>query len=392
MANLTAIINGKVLTVTKGTIDNGVVLISGDKIHAVGRDVNVPDNTRIINANGGWILPGLIDCHTHISTFNEPRNLRGLAVDGNESSYPITPHVRALDALNPFDPAIEKVRSAGFTTVYTTPGSGNLIGGTGIALKLRGKRAEEMVIPGTEQMKMALGENPKNAYGTDRKAPVTRMGSAAMIRQTLFEARNYADKLDKLDNDQDDSFEYDFKLASLIKVVRGEQRVRIHSHRADDICTAIRIAEEFNLDFAIEHATEGYLIKEYLAEKNVTCVVGPLLLGPIKQEVWGLKLENPGLLTDAGVKVCLTADEGSKTIWLPMEVGLLVRRGLSEEDAIKGITIYPAELLGLADRVGSIEVGKDADLTIYDGHPLSNMSLCRLTIIDGVIYHNTLDE
>lgn len=390
MNKYTAIVNAKISTVANGTLERGSVLICDKKIVAVNLEIELPLETQIINGEGLWVTPGFIDCHTHISTFYEPRNMPSLATDANECSDPITPHVRALDALNPFDPAIDKTRKAGFTTVYTGPGSGNLIGGTGISLKLRGRTAEEMIIPGTEQMKMALGENPKRAYGTDRKMPITRMGSAALLRQALYDARNYADKLEKAQADPSKAPEPKFKLDALVKVVRGEQRVRIHSHRSDDIRTAIRIAEEYKLDYSIEHATEGYLIKELLADRKVTCVVGPLLLEPVKQEVWGLILENAGILSGAGVKVCLTADAGSKTAWLPIEIGLLIRRGLSEEEAFKGITMYPAELLGIADRVGSIEVGKDADLAFFDGHPFSNLSLCRATMIDGEFFHNTL--
>ena len=282
-----AIVNGKINTITNGIISSGIVLISEGKIFDVGENIQIPEGATIIDATDCWVTPGFIDCHTHISTFYEPRNMPGLASDANECSDPITPHIRAIDALNPFDPAIEKTRVAGFTTVYTGPGSGNLIGGTGIGLKLRGITADEMVIPGTEQMKMALGENPKRAFGTDRKMPITRMGSAALIRQTLFDALNYSEKIAKYRGNEDKEPAPNFKLESLLKVVRGEQKVRIHSHRSDDIRTAIRLAEEFHLDYSIEHATEGYLIKDILAKKNVTCVVGPLLLEPVKQEVRG---------------------------------------------------------------------------------------------------------
>jgi len=381
-----AIVNGTVMTITQGTIKDGVILIEDKKIQAVGKDIPVPENCEIIDAHGGVVTPGLIDCHTHISTFGEIRTMPGLQVDGNEGSDPVTPHVRAMDAIYPEDPAIAKTRSAGFTTVYTGPGSANVIGGTGIAMKLRGHTAEEMVIPGTEAMKFALGENPKRFYGLDRKmAPWTRMGTAAVLREALYKAKNYADQLEKAKTDPEAAPKPDFKLDALVKVVRGEQRVRIHCHRADDIVTAIRIGKEYNLDFTLEHATEGYLVKDVIAENNLYCVVGPLLLDPLKQEVWGLKLETAGILTEAGIKVCLTADTSGNTAWLPVEAGLLTRRGLSEEDAMKGLTIYPAEVLKLDDRMGSIEPGKDADLAIFDGNPLSSLTLCQMTIIDGEV-------
>lgn len=381
-----AIVNGTVLTVTGGTIENGMVLVEDGKIKAVGADLPLPCDAEIIDARGGFITPGLIDCHTHISTFGEPKTMPGLQVDGNEGSDPVTPHVRALDAIHPDDPAIEKTRAAGFTTVYTGPGSANVIGGTGIAMKLRGHTAEEMVIPGTEAMKFALGENPKRFYGLEqKKAPWTRMGTAAVLREALYKAKHYADRLEEGKEDPSKLPKPDFKLDALVKVVRGEQRVRIHCHRADDIVTAIRIGKEYNLDFTLEHATEGYLVKDVIAENALFCVVGPLLLDPLKQEVWGLKLETPGILTDAGIKVCLTADTSGGTAWLPVEAGLLTRRGLSEDDAMKGLTIYPAEVLKLDHRIGSIEPGKDADLAIFDGNPLSSLTLCRMTMIDGVV-------
>ena len=386
-----AVTNGTVVTVTSGTIENGTVLVEDGKIKAVGAGLEIPEGAEVIDAKGGVIMPGLIDCHTHICNFCEPRTMPGTRMDGNEGSSPITPQLRALDAVNPEDWAIEPVRNAGFTTVYTQPGSGNIIGGQGIAIKLAGHTAEEMMIPGTEAMKFALGENPKRFHGLEQSwMPWTRMGTAALLRETLFKAKNYSDKLKAAETDPSKAPEPDFVMDALVRVVRGEQRVRIHCHRQDDIMTAIRIAKEFGLDFTLEHATEGYKIKDVIAENHITCVVGPLLLAPVKQEVWDLILENAGILTDAGVKVCLTADTGSETQWLPYQAGLLARRGMSEENIIKGLTIYPAEVLNLDHRIGSLEVGKDADIAVFDGNPLSNMTLCRMTMIDGNVVHNTL--
>ena len=386
-----AVTNGTVVTVTSDTIENGTVLVEDGKIKAVGAGLEIPEGAEVIDAKGGVIMPGLIDCHTHICNFCEPRTMPGTRMDGNEGSSPITPQLRALDAVNPEDWAIEPVRNAGFTTVYTQPGSGNIIGGQGIAIKLAGHTAEEMMIPGTEAMKFALGENQKRFHGLEQsRMPWTRMGTAALLRETLFKAKNYSDKLKAAETDPSKAPEPDFVMDALVRVVRGEQRVRIHCHRQDDIMTAIRIAKEFGLDFTLEHATEGYKIKDVIAENHITCVVGPLLLAPVKQEVWDLILENAGILTDAGVKVCLTADTGSETQWLPYQAGLLARRGMSEENIIKGLTIYPAEILNLDHRIGSLEVGKDADIAIFDGNPLSNMTLCRMTMIDGNVVHNTL--
>lgn len=381
---------GKIVTISHGIIEEGSILIKDGKIKAIGKNIDMPKEAKIIDASNCWITPGLIDCHTHLSLLGEPKTMPSLASDTNEATGPISPEIRAIDALNPFDSAIEKVREAGFTTAYTGPGSVNLIAGTGISFKLRSNTADKMIIPGSEQMKMALGENPKRIYGSDKKMPMTRMGSAALIRKTLYEALNYSNQLKLGEKDPSKAPIPNFKLDSLVKVVRGEQKVRIHCHRSDDIMTAIRIAEEYDLDFSIEHATEGFKIKDVLAEKNIECVIGPLLLEPNKQETWNLNLETPGILDKAGVKICLTGDTASKTAWLPAEIGLLLRRGLSEESAFKSVTINAAELLGIDDKVGTLDIGKDADIAIFDGYPFSNMTLCRLTMIDGIVYHNTL--
>lgn len=387
-----AIVGGQVMTITQGTIENGVVLVKEGKIEALGVDLPIPDGYEIIDARGQVVMPGLIDAHSHISLFGEPSV--PATADGNEMTNPITAQIRGIDALNPFDPAIPVVREAGFTTLYTGPGSANLVGGTGLAIKLRGRTAEEMAIPGTEAMKMALGENPKRVYGEQKKAPSTRMGVAAVLREALVQAQNYLDKIERAKAEAGDGQpklpDRDLKLEALGQVLKRELKARIHCHRADDMITAIRIAEEFNLDYSLEHATEGYKIADILAEKGVVCVVGPLLMGPSKHELWEVKLENPGILVKAGVRVVLQADTSSGTRWLPMHAGLAIKHGMPEEEAFKAVTIYSAELMGVSDRVGSLEVGKDADIAIFDGHPFCNMTRCVLTMIDGVIYHNAL--
>lgn len=380
---------GKVNTITNGIIEDAVVLVENGKIKAIGKGVEIPSDAEVIDASNCLVMPGLIDAHTHISTFSEPSTKNGM-IDGNEMSDPITPHIRAMDALNPFDFAISRVRDAGFTTVCTLPGSANVIGGTGIVLKLRGNTAEEMIIPGTEQMKMALGENPRGVYGGDKKMPMTRMGVAGIWRETLFNALNYSNSLKEAEKDPSKAPKLDFKLQALVKAIRGEMKVRIHCHRSDDIMTAIRVAEEFGLNYSLEHATEGYKIADVLGAKKATCVVGPLLMDPYKQELHAVSEETAGILVKAGAKVCLTADTGSGTAWLLGNIGRLLRRGLEEEDAYKAVTINPAELLGVSDRVGSLEVGKDADISVFDGNPFSTLTLCRLTMIDGVVYKNTL--
>lgn len=385
-----ALINGKVFTVTGETFENGVIVIEDGKIKAVGKvgEVDTEGCGEIIDISGKWVTPGLIDAHTHISTFNEPRPRPGVP-DGNEMTGPVEAQVRAIDALNPHDMAIGEARRAGFTVCCTLPGSGNIIGGVGISFKLKDSdTVMDIAIPETEQMKMALGENPKYFYGKDDKAPYTRMGNAAILREALFNAKVYSDALKEGETDPSKSPAPDFKLDPLVPVVRGERFCRIHSHRADDIVTAVRIGEEFGLKFSIEHCTEGYKIADFLSEKNIPCVVGPVNMEPFKMEIWGLKHENPGILEKAGVKICLTQDTSSGTKYLPMFVGLSIAKGLSWETALKAVTINPAELLGLSDRTGSIEPGKDADLSVFSGDPFSNYTICEMTVIDGIVYKN----
>ncbi|MBQ9969226.1 MAG: amidohydrolase [Oscillospiraceae bacterium] len=386
-----AITNGKVVTVTGDTYEQGTVLVENGKIVAVGANIDIPADAEIINAEGMWVTPGLIDPHTHMCNFNEPRTNPSIPLDGNEMSDPITPQVRAIDAVNPYDYAVDVVRQAGFTTVCILPGSANLIGGRGTVIKLRkANTAEEMEVPGCEQMKFAMGENPKRCYGTDRKLPMTRMGVAALIRETLYKAKVYSDKLKAAETDPSKAPEPDFRLDALVPVVRGEMRCRIHAHRSDDIMTAIRYAEEFGLDYTIEHCTEGHMIVDALKKRNIRCTIGPHLWAPTKQELWNMTIENAGILANAGLQVSLTADEGSRTAYLPATIGLLMRNGLSEKAAFEGVTINPAKTLGLEDRVGSLEVGKDADIAIFDGHPFSSLSLCRLSMIDGEVVHNIM--
>lgn len=383
-----AIKGGKLLTVTNGVIENGTILIEDGKITAVGADVAIPAGAEVIDASGKWVTPGLIDVHTHISTFAEP-SPRPVVHDGNETSSPNTAQLRGIDGLNPRDMAIGVARKAGFTTCYTGPGSANVIGGTGLAFKLKeGEVAEDLVIPGTEMMKFAFGENPKNVYGGGKHVlPNTRMGVAAVLREALFNAKVYSDAKLKAEEEGKEPPKPDFKLEALVPVVRGEMKVRIHAHRNDDIVTAIRIAKEFNLDFVIEHCTEGYMIKDFLVKNNVTAVIGPLNMEPSKMEIWNTKFETPGIMEKAGLTFCLTQDTSSHTSMLPINVGIAIAHGLSHEYALKAVTINPATVLGLQDRIGSLEVGKDADIAIFSGDPFSNYTLCETTIIDGEIYN-----
>lgn len=389
-----AIKGGKVVTITNGIIENGTVLIENGRITAVGpaAEVAVPEGAEVIDAQGKWVTPGLIDAHTHISTFNEPQTMPTsyISYDGNEVSDPVTPHIRGVDALNPRDMAVGIVRAAGVTTCYTGPGSANIVGGTGICFKTKdAKTVFDFIIPGTECMKFALGENPKRVYGSDKKMPVTRMGVGALLRETLFRAKNYSDQRKAAEEDSTKAPKPDFKLDALVPVVRGEMKARIHCHRSDDVVTAVRIAEEYGLDYTIEHCTEGYMITDFLKEHKARVVLGPLAVGPQKMELWNATLRSPAIFEEAEIKdFCIMEDTSSGTKYLPCHIGLSMAHGLSEEMAFLSVTMNPAKLLGIEDRVGSLEVGKDADVAVWSGHPFSNFTLCETTVIDGVAYKN----
>jgi len=383
-----AIKGGKVLTITHGTIDGGTVLVDEGKIVAVGAGVAIPEAAEVYEATGKWVMPGLVDAHSHISLWGDPQ--LWATEDINEMTAPNTAMLRGRDALNPQDPAIPVVVRAGVTTVFTGPGSGNVIGGTGMVIKLRGSTAEEMMIPGTEGMKMALGENPKRVYGEmQKKYPATRMGNAAVLRESLVEAQNYMRKIEHAEAEaaaKDEPVKLpdrNLKLEALARVLRREWKARIHCHRADDIITAINVSEEFGLDYVLEHCTEGYLIADHLAAKGAHATVGPLLMEHHKHELWRVSMRSPGLLAKAGVKVAIQADSALGTKWLPVHVGLAMRYGMEEQHALESVTITAAEMLGVGDRLGSLEAGKDADIAVYDGHPFCNFTTCRRVYIDG---------
>ncbi|NLY72623.1 MAG: amidohydrolase family protein [Tissierellia bacterium] len=376
--------NVKIYTGTGVSLDGASILFD-EKILAYGQDIKTPEGTDIIDGSGLVLTPGLIDPHTHICNFQGRSTLPDVK-DGNEYSSPVTPYVRALDAVNPEDVAVARTRQAGFTTVFTTPGSANVVGGIGCAIKLRGKTALDMHIPGTDMMKMALGENPKRFFGLQQKLPVTRMGVAGLLRKTLFEAKVYSDELLAYERGEGKKPAPDFEKDPLVPVVRGQMRCRIHAHRADDIVTATRIAKEFGLDYVVEHVTEGYKIKDYLAKEQVKCVVGPTTLSPQKLELWDISLDNAKELSEAGVSLALTEDTDYNTWQLLMHIGLLVKRGLDWNVALAGVTLEAAKIIQLDHRLGSIEVGKDADFAVFDGDPFSNYTSCQMTVIDGEVY------
>lgn len=403
-----AITNGKVLTISQGTLEPGTVLVEDGRIVAVGQKVDIPPGTEVYDATGKVVTPGLIDAHCHVGLF--PDGIGWEYSDGNEMTDPITPHLRALDAVHPEDPAFKELVAAGVTTVLTGPGSGNLIGGQWVCLKTVPKPSvEQMVLLEPAGMKMALGENPKRVYGEQKKAPSTRMGNAAALRSALVDAQNYLEKWRRYEADlaayqaraaagngegePPKPPERDLKLEALGKVLRREMKARVHAHRADDMLTAIRIAEEFGLDLTLEHATEGYKIADILAAKGIPVTAGPILFSRTKYELREMTPKNPGLMVKAGVKVAIQTDEMSAVKYLTLNAALAVREGMPEEEALRAITLNAAEIIGVADRVGSLEPGKDADLVVFSGHPFDYRTVVELVLVDGqVAYRREPDE
>ncbi|MBA7602168.1 Imidazolonepropionase [subsurface metagenome] len=385
-----AIKGGKVYTITKGVIDGGTVLVDGGKIVKVGKRIKVPADAEVIDVSGKVVMPGLVEAHCHIGISEEKIGWAGS--DGNEATDPATPHMRALDGIkaNADEGGLEAALKAGITTVQILPGSANVIGGTGVVVKTAPKVViDDMVVREPSGMKIAFGENPRRVYGQGlKRMPSTRMGVAGVLREWLQKAKGYMEKRERLKDDPEKRPEVDLKLEALVPVIKGEIPLRAHAHRADDIATAVRIAEEFGVEISWEHATEGHRIAEWIAGKGVPAVWGPSLGSRGKWEMRELGFDTPRILYEAGVKLAIQTDAtGSNIRHLPIAAGMAVKHGLPYEEALRAITINPAEILGVADRVGSIEKGKDADLRILDGDPLELRTKVELVLIDGEIVY-----
>ena len=383
-----AIKGGKIFTITKGVIEKGTILIDEGKIVKVGADVTVPDGAEVIDAEGKIVMPGLVEAHCHIGIWEEKIGWAGS--DGNEATDPATPQVRAIDGIkaNADEGGLEAALKTGVTTAQILPGSANVIGGTGVVVKTAKKPVvDEMIVRNPSGMKVAFGENPRRVYGVDqKKMPSTRMGVAGVLREWLQKAKSYMEKKELFKDEPEKMPEKDLRLEALIPVLKGEIPLRAHAHRADDVATAIRIAEEFGLEMSWEHATEGHRIAEFIAGKGIPAVWGPSLMERPKWEMRELSFDTPKAFHDAGVKFAIQTDAvGSSIAFLPLCAGMAVKHGLPYDEALKSITIIPAEILGVDDRVGSIEVGKDADLRILDGDPLELRTKVETVIIDGKV-------
>ena len=379
--------NGYIKTMDGEDIEKGQIIIENGKIKAVGGNLDIPEDAEIFDAEGLLVTPGLVEAHCHLGMFEEGIGFEG--DDGNESVEPITPHLRAIDGINPMDQGFQDAREGGVTTAVTGPGSANVIGGTFAAIKTYGKRIDDMVIKEPVAMKVAFGENPKRVYDEQHKSPITRMAVAALLRETLFEAKKYMEDLEASKEDPDQKPDFDIKLHSMMPVLKKEIPLKAHVHRADDVFTALRIAKEFDLDITLEHCTEGHLIVEELKAAGKPCLIGPTFGPRIKVEMRNKSFETPKILTDAGIKTAIITDANVFPIQhLTMCAGMAVKAGLSENEAWKAITINPAEITGIDHRVGSIKPGKDADIAIFKGNPLLDINYeTVMTIIDGKVVY-----
>ena len=361
---------GTVKPITQGDITEGEILIDKGKILAVGKDLDVPEGCEVYDASGKLVTPGLIDGHTHIGL--DESAIRWEGADYNEMSEPVTPEMRGIDGLNPIDEAFQLALAGGVTTAVTGPGSANVMGGTFLALKLYGNCVDEMVIRDPVAMKVAFGENPKWVYGQNgKKKPVTRMGIASLLRETLSKAKRYAEDLEAAEKNNEKKPAYDFRMEALLPVLKKEIPLKAHAHRADDILTMLRIAREFDVDVTLDHCTEGHLIVDQLVQANKPVLVGPTLGGKSKYELKNKSFITPGILSKAGLEVCIITDAPVIPLQhLPLAAGLAIREGMEEEAAWRAITINPAHVAGIDARLGSLEAGKDADIAIFSGNPL----------------------
>ncbi len=367
------------------------ILVEGKLIKKIGK-INEADfpRAKVIDASGNFVTPGIVDPHCHIGIFEEAIGFEG--ADGNEMTSPITPEMRAIDAIKPQDVAFQEAMEAGVTTVCTGPGSANCIGGTFTVLKTFGKTVDDMVVVQESSMKMALGENPKRVYNSKSQTPATRMATAALIRDALQKAKDYQEKLDEYQeniksNKDAKKPDFNIKWASLSRVFKGFP-VKIHAHQQDDIVTAIRIIEEFGLNATIEHATEGHLIVDYLKAHNQRVIIGPTLGSKSKYELRNKSFSAAKILSDKKVDFAIMTDHPVIHLANALtQVAIFVREGLDELEGFKAVTINAAKINHIEDRVGSIEVGKDADIVIWDGHPYHYLTKTKVVMINGEIAH-----
>jgi imidazolonepropionase-like amidohydrolase len=366
--------NATIYPITSKPIKNGDVLINDGKITKVGKNLTSDTNVKIIDCGKLYLFPGFIDVHTHLGLYDEGTGWAGN--DANETAEALTPHIRAIDGVYPLDPAFSDAVKSGITTAHVMPGSANVIGGTTSVIKTTGRNISKMIVADISGLKIALGENPKRIHSHGNSDSITRMGIMGMLREAFYEAIN-ADNPDAL------------RIAPLVMALKREIPVRIHAHRADDIITALRLAEEFKLDLRIEHCTEGHLIADELAGRNLKVSVGPTLTRRSKIELKNKTWKTYQELTNHGVEVSITTDHPYTPIqYLNICAGIAVREGLSEQKALEGITILPARNLKIDQSLGSVEEGKEADLVLWSHHPFHYLAKPKWTMIGGEIVYS----
>ena len=380
------IVHGKIKTMAKAYYQDGFLQIENGRITAVGdmKDCSVKKGgSGILDAKGNLVMPGIVEAHCHMGITEEKKGMEG--DDCNENVEPITPWLRAIDAINPMDAAFDDALRAGITSAMVGPGSSNVVGGQFAFIKTHGRCIDHMIVKAPAAMKVAFGENPKVNFSGQNVSPATRMAIAAMLRQELFQAKAYQKKLQENPNQ-----EKDFRYECWLPVLEGKIPLKAHVHRADDILTAIRIAKEFGLSMTLDHCSEGHLIAEEIKESGFPAIVGPDMASRNKIEVQNMAFKTVGILNQAGVRTAITTDHPVSMIqFLPICAGLAVKSGLDMEEGLRSITINSARICGVADRVGSLEVGKDGDVAIFDGNPLEVFTKALYTIIEGkIVYHD----
>lgn len=386
------IINANVVTMDKKDFEFGYILIKEDKIAYVGdmRTLNsaMLECEEVINAKGFTAYPGFIDPHCHMGMWEEGLDFEG--DDGNEVTDPVSPQLRAIDAINPNNLSFKEAYENGITTVVTGPGSANVICGQFCAIKTYGKRVDDMIVKAPIAMKFAFGENPKNCYNDKDETPMTRMATASLIREALEKAKRYNESINKAKDDSDyDMPEYDAKCEALVPLFTHELKAHIHAHRRDDIFTAIRIMKEFDIDYSLVHCTEGYLVADILENERCEAITGPIMTTRTKPELRYASAENPAILDKNNVSVSISTDYPEIPInYLPLCAGIAVKNGLPHKKALEAITITAAKHCGIDSFVGSITRGKDADIVIFEEDPLTISAKPSVVIINGKIVHN----
>ena len=384
------LIGGRMKTMAGPDIPYGFLHIVDGKIREIGpleSGETISDRgEQIVMLPPGIIMPGIIEAHCHMGITEEKKGMEG--DDCNETVNPVTPFLRAIDAINPMDAAFDDAVRAGITSAMIGPGSSNVVGGQFAFVKTKGRRIDDLIVKAPAAMKVAFGENPKVNYSGQGKSPSTRMAIAALLREELFRARQYADRRKNAEK-AGEYFEKDFRLECWLPVLRGEIPLKAHVHRVDDIYTAIRIAREFQIRMTLDHCSEGHLIAEELAAEGFPAIVGPDLTSRNKIEVQNTAFKTAGILQKAGVEIAITTDHPVSLISsLPLCAGMAVKAGLDEEYALKAITIHAARICGVENRVGSLEPGKDADIAVFSGNPMEIATKTLMTIIDGkIVYH-----